>query len=58
MTEPIDGTVPGNWMIRGFGSDAPIVVVPTLNTLGLIALSVLLALGGWVVSRRRARENR
>ena len=56
--EPIDGTVPGNWMIRGFGSDAPIVVVPTLNTLGLIALSVLLALGGWVVSRRRARENR
>lgn len=50
--EPIDGSVPGNWMIRGFGTEAPPVVVPTLNTLGLIGLALLLAVSGLWVGRR------
>ncbi len=52
--EPIDGTVPGNWMIRGFGTEAPVVVVPTLHTLGLVGLALLLAGSGLWVSRRRS----
>lgn len=53
--EPIDGTIPGNWMIRGFGSEAPVVVVPTLDRLGLLALISLLAAAG-LLSHRRLRS--
>lgn len=52
--EPIDVSVPGNWMIRGFGTQAPPIVVPTLGSLGLVLLTLLLALGGvWTARRRR-----
>lgn len=51
--EPIDGTIPGNWMIRGFGTEAPAIVVPTLDRLGLLALALLLTAGGLAVMRRQ-----
>ncbi|MCG8459287.1 MAG: hypothetical protein MI919_23675, partial [Holophagales bacterium] len=39
---PIDDLVPGNWMIRGYGSAAPVVDVPTTSDVGLLLLVVLL----------------
>jgi hypothetical protein len=54
---PVDGFVPGNWMIRGFGTP----LVPPVNPLeiptapgGLALLGVLLALAGaWLLARPR-----
>lgn len=53
--EPADNLIPGNWMIRGFGTSAPVIEVPTLDSLGLIVMTLLLAAGGAVTFRRRRR---
>ncbi len=52
--ETIDGFVPGNWMIRGFGSHRSVVEVPALSWLGIGVLALLLgALGILLLQRRR-----
>ncbi len=40
---PIDGFVPGNWMVRGFGRRASLVEVPALGWIGLLAFGLLVA---------------
>lgn len=55
----IDSFVPGNWMIRGFGTpvDAvPVIEVPTLGGLGLALLVLLLAVAGLRFGRRSAGQ--
>lgn len=42
----IDDFQPGNWMIRGFGTPAPVVVIPTLGGWGIGLLALLLAAAG------------
>jgi hypothetical protein len=53
----VDNALPGlagNWMIRGFGSSAPVLAIPVLGTPGLLILTVLLAGGAlWNVHRRK-----
>jgi|CXWL01.1.fsa_nt_gi hypothetical protein len=51
----VDGFLPGNWMIRGFGTPPPAVTVPTLGEYGLILLALALALAATLVLRRRGR---
>ncbi len=48
----LDGTILGNFMIRAFGVDPPVIVVPTLGESGLALLVVLLGLAGAVFLRR------
>ena len=43
---PVDGFQPGNWMIRGFGTEVPTIEVPTLGATGLGVLIALLAGAG------------
>ncbi len=51
----IDFLQPGNWMIRGSATPAPIVDVPALGPAGLALLAAVLALAGaWLVHRRVA----
>ncbi len=53
--DTIDFLEPGNWMIRGYATRAPIVDVPALGPAGLAMLAVVLALaGGWLLRRRRS----
>jgi len=57
VTARIDDFFPaaaGNWMIRGFGVPVtPIVEIPTLSPLGLVALGLILALAaGWLLRKR------
>jgi hypothetical protein len=49
----IDTLVPGNWMIRGFGTNqvAAQASVPALGELGVALLVVLLAAAGWRLLR-------
>lgn len=51
----IDGFLPGNWMIRGFGTPAETIAIPTLGWGGLALLAGLLALAAGFFLRRRAR---
>ncbi len=51
----IDGFLPGNWMVRGFGTPAETLAIPTLGGGGLLLLAGLLALAAGAVLRRRAR---
>jgi len=52
---PIDDLQPGNWMIRGFGSDLepPVLEIPTLAGAGLALLAVLLLVAGVLFLGRR-----
>jgi len=47
---------PGNWMIRGFGSEQPALEIPALGGPGLAGLAALLLLAGLVVLIRRRRS--
>ncbi len=49
----VDVFVPGNWMIRAFGSPRSVIEVPTLSGASLIVLIALLAMTGLVFVRRR-----
>lgn len=50
----VDDFQPGNWMIRGFGTPAPVVVIPTLGAWGIGLLALLLAAAGaWRVGAGR-----
>lgn len=53
--EPVDGFLPGNWMIRGFGTGfGPAAVeVPALGAPGLAGLALLLATAGALLLARR-----
>ncbi len=51
--DTIDFLEPGNWMIRGFGAPVPLVEIPTLDSIGLAGLALLLGLTGLVLLRRR-----
>ena len=53
----LDGAISGNWMIRGFGSSAPVIEVPSLTPTGLAILSLLLALAGLARLTRRRRAS-
>ena len=46
----------GNWMIRGFGTTQPAVVIPTLDSVGLVLLFLLLAAAALFVMRRSGRS--
>ena len=50
----VDAFLPGNWMIRGFGTAPPVLEIPTLSGWGLAAVAALLALGGALALRRRS----
>lgn len=48
----------GNWMIRGFGTTVSALEIPTLPSVGLIALAALLALaGGLALRSAKGRRN-
>lgn len=51
----VDGFLPGNWMIRGFGTPSQTIAIPALGPGGLALLAGLLALAAAVVLRKRAR---
>ncbi|HEX4955045.1 MAG TPA: hypothetical protein VF017_16775 [Thermoanaerobaculia bacterium] len=48
----IDGFLPGNWMIRGFGRRADSVAIPALGPAGLALLATALLLAALVFLRR------
>ena len=50
---PVDDFQPGNFLIRGFGTSVETVAIPTLDTIGLVGLGVLLAAASLVLLRRR-----
>lgn len=56
--DTIDFVEPGNWMIRASGSRLPVTEIPTVSSVGLAILSLLLALGGSVLLRRRSLATR
>ena len=45
----------GNWMIRGFGTEASVLEIPALDGFGLAGLALLLAGAAIRQSIRRAR---
>lgn len=45
---------PGNWMIRGFGSEPSLLEIPALGGSGLALLALLLAAAGVMAVRHRA----
>ena len=53
----VDALVPGggNWMIRAFGTEQGVTEIPTLDGIGLAALTLALLGGGLLVLRRRRR---
>jgi hypothetical protein len=51
----VDGFLPGNWLIRGFGTPPPVVTVPTVGEYGMILLALSLALAAAFVLGRRGR---
>lgn len=53
----IDDVQPGNWMIRGFGTPAPVVAIPALGTPGLASLA-LAGLGAFRLRRHGGRRSR
>ncbi|MEM8996289.1 MAG: IPTL-CTERM sorting domain-containing protein [Acidobacteriota bacterium] len=51
----IDDFLPGNWLIRAFGrSTLDVLEIPTLGTVGLAAMALLLLIFGAVTMRRRS----
>lgn len=52
LLEPVDGFVPGNWMIRAFGERILGPAIPTLDPLALAALAAALAAAGALILRR------
>jgi len=48
----IDAFIPGNWMIRAYGTQNQSIGIPTLSQLGLVVLIALLAAAGVVVLMR------
>lgn len=52
--ELLDGAIAGNFMIRGFGSAAPVTAIPIAGGWGLGLLAALLALAGTAAIRWRA----
>ncbi|QQR73648.1 MAG: tandem-95 repeat protein [Holophagales bacterium] len=53
LTRTDDFGLPGNFMIRGFGTLPSVVEIPALGPLGLAALGLLLALAAVALLRRR-----
>ena len=49
----VDGFLPGNWMVRGFGTRLAVIEIPTLNGFGLALLAAALLAAGLVLARRR-----
>lgn len=54
LFQPIDGFVPGNWMIRAFGTRILGPAIPTQTTVGIAVLTLLLALAGVKLLLRRS----
>ena len=52
----VDVFLPGNWMIRGFGSEPSITEIPTLSWVGLAVLAALLGAGGFLLLRQGGRS--
>lgn len=51
----VDGFQPGNWMIRGFGTEPNTLEIPTLDTFGMTFLTLVLGTAAFVVLRRRKK---
>lgn len=53
VIDVLDGVAAGNFMIRGFGSDGPVLDIPAAGDTGLLVLaSLLAAFGVWRLARR------
>ena len=48
----IDDLTPGNWLIRGFGSPAPVIEIPTSTAGGLLLMGLLMLITAVIFVRR------
>lgn len=58
VVDVLDGTISGNFLIRGFGTRSQLIDVPALGGAGLALLAALLGLAGAGLVRRRSGRSR